>query len=66
MEWTITPHSPRKHMDAGALHTILADGVWTPERAEKRRKLLMGYVFYVELPMREWNTFGGGAQRLMD
>eukprot|EP00972_Heterocapsa_arctica_P023369 3443270-Heterocapsa_arctica.AAC.1 len=27
----------KKPMDAGALHTILADGVWTPERAEKRR-----------------------------
>eukprot|EP00972_Heterocapsa_arctica_P110933 16335363-Heterocapsa_arctica.AAC.1 len=25
-------------MDAGALHTILADGAWTLERAEKRRK----------------------------
>eukprot|EP00972_Heterocapsa_arctica_P055856 8239151-Heterocapsa_arctica.AAC.1 len=27
----------KKHMDAGALRIILADEVWTPERAEKRR-----------------------------
>eukprot|EP00972_Heterocapsa_arctica_P032706 4818125-Heterocapsa_arctica.AAC.1 len=25
-------------MNAGALHTVLADGVWTPRRAHKREK----------------------------
>eukprot|EP00972_Heterocapsa_arctica_P016682 2460149-Heterocapsa_arctica.AAC.1 len=34
----ITLAQKNKHMDAGALHTMLADGVWTPERADKRRK----------------------------
>eukprot|EP00972_Heterocapsa_arctica_P013484 1985476-Heterocapsa_arctica.AAC.1 len=32
----------KKPLDAGALHTILADGVWTPERAEKRRNNVDG------------------------
>eukprot|EP00972_Heterocapsa_arctica_P088565 13058487-Heterocapsa_arctica.AAC.2 len=26
----------KEPMEAGALHTILADGVWTAERAEER------------------------------
>ena len=29
-------------MKAGALHTILADGVWTPQRAYKRTKTATG------------------------
>eukprot|EP00972_Heterocapsa_arctica_P065812 9713538-Heterocapsa_arctica.AAC.1 len=29
-------------MKAGALHTILADGVWTPRRAHKREKQCNG------------------------
>eukprot|EP00972_Heterocapsa_arctica_P006957 1018827-Heterocapsa_arctica.AAC.1 len=28
----------KEPMKAGALHTILADGVWTPKRAHKRQK----------------------------
>eukprot|EP00972_Heterocapsa_arctica_P106381 15672237-Heterocapsa_arctica.AAC.1 len=28
----------KKPLNAGALHTILADGAWTPERAEMRMK----------------------------
>eukprot|EP00972_Heterocapsa_arctica_P071382 10545250-Heterocapsa_arctica.AAC.1 len=28
----------KDHMKAGALHTIIADGVWTPRRAHKREK----------------------------
>eukprot|EP00972_Heterocapsa_arctica_P029658 4369517-Heterocapsa_arctica.AAC.1 len=28
----------KRPLDAGALHTVLADVAWTPERAEKRKK----------------------------
>eukprot|EP00972_Heterocapsa_arctica_P040795 6010773-Heterocapsa_arctica.AAC.1 len=32
----------KNNMDAGALHTGRADGVWTPERAERRRQNVDG------------------------
>eukprot|EP00972_Heterocapsa_arctica_P071238 10522518-Heterocapsa_arctica.AAC.1 len=33
-----TKLSHKDPMKAGALHTILADGVWTPRRAHKREQ----------------------------
>eukprot|EP00972_Heterocapsa_arctica_P028136 4139884-Heterocapsa_arctica.AAC.1 len=34
-ELSITKLAQQDHMKAGELHTILADGVWTPRRAHK-------------------------------
>eukprot|EP00972_Heterocapsa_arctica_P101744 14990902-Heterocapsa_arctica.AAC.1 len=40
-------------MKAGALHTILADGVWTPRRAHKRKTIVMETVSCAEKRMPE-------------
>eukprot|EP00972_Heterocapsa_arctica_P011257 1650886-Heterocapsa_arctica.AAC.1 len=38
-------------MKAGALHTIIAGGVWTPRRAHKRERTVMEIVSCVEKRM---------------
>eukprot|EP00972_Heterocapsa_arctica_P037820 5568157-Heterocapsa_arctica.AAC.1 len=49
-------------MNAGALHTIIIDGVWYPERANKRGKTMMGFVCSANAEGKEdSNTFGGNA-----
>eukprot|EP00972_Heterocapsa_arctica_P080975 11933921-Heterocapsa_arctica.AAC.1 len=57
MEWmrtspeSITSSSLRqKPMGAGALHTMLADGVWSPDRAEKRRNNADGLIVLCGAP----------------
>eukprot|EP00972_Heterocapsa_arctica_P038096 5609872-Heterocapsa_arctica.AAC.1 len=55
----------KKPLDAGALHTNLADGVWTPERAENRRKKA-DCVSCVGLQRLGLNTSGGNALHPME
>eukprot|EP00972_Heterocapsa_arctica_P040283 5935464-Heterocapsa_arctica.AAC.1 len=51
-------------MKAGALHTILADGVWTPRKHTKDRTTAMDIVCCVEKSMRE-STISGGTVLLL-
>eukprot|EP00972_Heterocapsa_arctica_P068241 10080189-Heterocapsa_arctica.AAC.1 len=50
-------------MNAGALRTIITDGVWYPERANKMGKMMMGCVYFANVVSNEvCSTFGGNVK----
>eukprot|EP00972_Heterocapsa_arctica_P057713 8514226-Heterocapsa_arctica.AAC.1 len=50
-------------MNAGALHTIITDGVWYPERAAKRGKNCDGLCLLCKCGKKaDSNTYGGNVK----
>eukprot|EP00972_Heterocapsa_arctica_P073920 10913146-Heterocapsa_arctica.AAC.1 len=50
-------------MNAGALHTIITDEVWHPERAAKRGKNSDGLCLLCKCGKRaDFNTYGGNVK----
>eukprot|EP00972_Heterocapsa_arctica_P115745 16449476-Heterocapsa_arctica.AAC.1 len=53
----------KQSMNAGALHTIITDGVWYPERANKRGKMKMACALFANVDKKEdCSTFGGNME----
>eukprot|EP00972_Heterocapsa_arctica_P093871 13845458-Heterocapsa_arctica.AAC.1 len=49
-------------MNAGALRTIITDGVWYPERAAKRGKTSDGLCLLCKCWKADFNTYGGNVK----
>eukprot|EP00972_Heterocapsa_arctica_P012922 1898459-Heterocapsa_arctica.AAC.1 len=51
----------KQPLNAGALHTIITDGVWHPERAAKRGKNTDGFCLLCKCGKKkaDCNTYGG-------
>eukprot|EP00972_Heterocapsa_arctica_P084153 12398040-Heterocapsa_arctica.AAC.1 len=62
--YIITWHQ-KQHMNAGALHAIIIDGVWYPQRAttkSNKQNTVMANAFYVNATKRDYSTYGGNVK----